>query len=295
MTPHDALALFTQQRERLFALAYRMLGSVQDAEDVVQEAFLRWHRTPIETIDSPGAWLTTVVTRIALNQLQSARATRELSVGPWLPEPLLAGDTATPRDPAELSDSLSIAFLTLLERLSPRERAVFLLRDVFDYEYQEIARMVELSQANCRQIFHRARERLREDRQRFAADPEKHAQLLNGFTRAIVDGDVDGVVALLARDAVLWADGGGRVPGAATRPVRGAPAVARFLVGVRRRLGTGEIVVRVVNGCPALVAFVGGVVRRVVSIDVRDGRIAGVYVVANPEKLAPLARSLRPL
>lgn len=295
--PDDALELFTAQRDHLFAIAYRMLGSVQDAEDLLQEAFLRWHRTPVETIESPAAWLTTVVTRLALNQLQSARATRETYVGPWLPEPLPA-DTAEPRDPAELSDSLSIAFLTLLERLTPRERAVFLLRDVFDYEYEEIARMLELSEANCRQIFHRAKTRLQEDRQRFPADPDTHKALLEGFVRAINQGDVDGVVALLTRDAVLWADGGGRVPLAARRPVRGAEAIARFIVGVVRKLDDyglrGDLSrLTVVNGRLALLTTAHGEPLRVVSIDVREGHIAGVYVVANPDKLRPLARSLR--
>ena len=289
-----ALELFTAERDRLFALAYRMLGSVEDAEDVVQEAFLRWHRTPLETIERPGAWLTTVVTRIALNQLQSARATRESYVGPWLPEPLLGTDAASPGDAAELSDSLSIAFLAVLERLSPRERAVYLLREVFDYDYDEIARIVELSEANCRQVFHRAKRRLEERKQRFSTDPVTHRALLEGFGKAIADGDVDGVVELLARDAVLWADGGGRVPGAARRPVRGADAVARFLVGVRRKFGTASVTARVVNGRLALVAIVDGAPLRVVSIDVARDRIAGIYVIANPDKLRPLARSLNP-
>jgi RNA polymerase sigma-70 factor, ECF subfamily len=288
----SARALFNAESDRLFALAYRMLGSVEDAEDLVQEAFLRWHRTPVETIESPAAWLTTVVTRLALNQLQSARATRESYVGPWLPQPLLAARDASPSDDAELSDSLSIAFLTVLERLSPRERAVFLLRDVFGYEYDEIARMVELSEGNCRQIFHRAKQRLEERKQRFVSDPETHRALLEGFTRAVNEGDVDGVVRLLARDAVLWADGGGRARGAATRPVRGADAVARFIVGVRRKFGMDDLATRIVNGRPALIAFVDGTPTRVVSIDVARERIAGVYVVANPDKLRPLARSL---
>ena len=287
-----ALAAFTRERERLFALAYRMLGSVEDAEDVVQETFLRWHRTPFDAVDSPPAWLTTVVTRIALNQLQSARVTREAYVGPWLPEPILTADAASPSDQAELSDSLSIAFLTVLERLSPRERAVFLLRDVFSYEYDEIARIVELSESNCRQIFHRAKQRLDERRKRFPADHETHRKLLEGFVRAVNDGDVDGVVKLLARDAVLWADGGGRVPAAALRPVRGAESVAKFLVGVRRKFGIGDVTMRTVNGRLSLIASIEGVPQRVVSIDAAAGSIAGVYVVANPDKLRSLARAL---
>lgn len=288
----EPLAVFTHERDRLFAIAYRMLGSVQDAEDVMQETFLRWHRTPIDTVDSPPAWLTTVVTRIALNQLQSARVTREAYVGPWLPEPILTDAAASPSDQVELSDSLSIAFLTVLERLSPQERAVFLLRDVFSYEYDEIARIVELSQSNCRQIFHRAKQRLDARRKRFPTDDETHRRLLDGFLRAVTDGDVDGVVRLLARDAVLWADGGGRVPGAASRPVRGALSVAKFLVGVRRKLGGGDITMHVINGRLSLIASIDRVPQRVVSIDVAAGSIAGVYVVANPEKLRSVSRAL---
>ena len=288
-----AIDPFVAERGRLFALAYRMLGSVEDAEDILQEAFLRWHGTDTAAIETPGAWLTTVVTRLALNHLESARVKRESYIGPGLPEPLLDDGHALASDRAELSDSLSIAFLTILERLTPRERAVFLLRDVFDYEYAEIAKMVDLTEANCRQVFHRAKQRLEERKRRFRTDTATHRELLESFARAIENGDVDGVVTLLTRDAVLWADGGGQVRAAALRPVRGAESVARFLVGVRRKFGTNDVITRVVNGRVALVAFVDGVPRRVVSIDVLGHRIAGIYVVANPEKLRPLGRALR--
>jgi RNA polymerase sigma-70 factor (ECF subfamily) len=287
-----ALSVFQSERERLFALAYRMLGSVEDAEDILQEAFLRWHRTTIDDVDSPSAWLTTVVTRLALNQLQSARSTREAYIGPWLPEPLLISSSASPSDRAELADSLSIAFLTVLERLTPRERAVFLLRDVFGYEYDEIARIVDLTETNCRQVFHRAKARLGDRKARFAANDETHRQLLEHFARAVTEGDVDGVVALLARDAVLWADGGGRVRAAARRAIRGAESVAKFLVGVRRKIGGGEVEMRIVNGQLALIATAGSTPQRVVAIDAIGGRIAGIYVMANPDKLRSLARSL---
>lgn len=291
MDQDRSLQLFAGERERLFAIAYRMLGSVQDAEDLLQEAFLRWHAAPITTIATPAAWLTTVVTRLALKQLQSARVRRESYLGPWLPEPLLDRAEGT-SDQAELSDSLSIAFLTVLERLSPRERAVFLLRDVFDYEYEEIADMIELTEANCRQILHRARRRLGERKQRFTADGPTHRALLERFARAVSNGDVDGVVRMLARDAVLWADGGGRVRAAATRPVRGAQSVARFLVGVRQKFGVDDLRMQVVNGRAALIAMAGGVPIRVVSIDVVGDEIAGLYVIANPEKLRPIRRAM---
>lgn len=294
MSPHDdrALAIFSAERERLFGLAYRMLGSVADAEDLLQETFLRWHASDVDAIESPPAWLTTVVTRLALKQLQSAHATRESYIGPWLPEPLLTAEAASPEAQAELSDSLSIAFLTTLERLSPPERAVFLLREVFDYEYGEIASIVRLSEANCRQIFHRAKQRLEERKTRFASDPRAHRALLESFVGAVNDGNVDGVVQLLARDAVLWADGGGRARGAARRPVRGADAVAAFLVGVRKKFGPSDVATRFVNGRLALIALRDGAPIRVVSIDVEGERIVGVYVVANPDKLRSLARSL---
>jgi RNA polymerase sigma-70 factor (ECF subfamily) len=269
-----------------------MLGSVADAEDLLQEAFLRWHAADVDAIESPPAWLTTVVTRLALKQLQSVHATRESYIGPWLPEPLLTAEGASPEAQAELSDSLSIAFLTTLERLSPPERAVFLLREVFDYEYDEIAAIVKLSEANCRQIFHRAKQRLQERKTRFASNPEQHRALLESFARAVTDGSIDGVVDLLAREAVLWADGGGRARGAARRPVRGAEAVARFLVGVRKKFGRSDVAIRLVNGGWSLIAVVDGAPIRVVSIDVEGERIVGVYVVANPDKLRSLARSL---
>lgn len=287
-----ALDLFAAERERLFALAYRMVGSIEDAEDILQEAFLRWHKVDLCTIETPAAWLTTVVTRLALKQLESARTKREAYIGPWLPEPLLEDGRPSASDSVELSDSLSIAFLTILERLTPRERAVFLLRDVFDYEYVEIAKMMRVTEANCRQIFHRAKRRLEERRGRFPTDAATHRELLERFAGAVQLGDVDALVQLLTRDAVLWADGGGQVRAAALRPVRGAEAVARFLIGARRKFGTDDVITRVINGRVALVALVDGVPRRVVSIDVSKDRIAGIYVVANPEKLRPLARSL---
>lgn len=248
---------------------------------------MRWERVDPDQIDSPGAWLTTVVTRLALNELQSARKTREAYVGPWLPEPILTSQDPSPSDRAEVADSLSIAFLALLERLTPRERAVFLLHDAFAYEYDEIAHMLDLSEANCRQIFHRARDRIASKATRFRPDRGTHARLLETFVRAVTSGDVDAVVALLAEDAVLWADGGGRVRAAALRPLRGALRVARFVVGVAAKEPRDEIVMttRMVNTFPASVASIHGVTQRVICIDVRDGRIAGVYVIANPDKL----------
>lgn len=288
--------LFAAERPRLVSLAYRMLGAIDDAEDVVQEAFFRLHKARTlngEGIESPAAWLTTVVTRIALDHLRSARETRESYVGPWLPEPILGDEHLSPSDGAELSDSLSIAFLMVLERLTPRERAVFILRDVFGYEYAEVGRMLELTESNCRQVFHRARRRLHDRKRRYTGDPATHRALLAHFAEAVGSGDVDAIVTLLARDAVLWADGGGRVRAAARRPIRGADAIARFVVGIARKFGVVKPDIEVINGGPALVTFADGGLRRVVSVDVSRGRITGIYIIANPDKLRPLARALR--
>ena len=226
----DAAAVFAEQRPKLFGVAYRMLGSVADAEDVIQETFLRWQEvvdagTPIE---SPSAYLTTMVSRRCLDELRSARRRREQYVGEWLPEPLLEDDRLDPAATTELADSLSTAFLVVLEALSPGERAAFLLHDVFGYEYPELARILERGEPACRQLVARARRRVAERRPRFDVSPEEHARLLTEFMHATTAGDVDGLVSLLAHDAVLQADGGGVVHGG-PQPDRGADRVARWV------------------------------------------------------------------
>jgi RNA polymerase sigma-70 factor, ECF subfamily len=295
--PTDAEAaavVFEGHRRSLLALAYRMLGSIADAEDVIQEAYMRWRQVDTAAIAAPGGWLSTVVTRLAMNHLKSARRRRNAYVGPWLPEPILTSEP--PRQPAgvERDDCLSIAFLTLLERLTPRERAVFVLRHVLDYEYAEIGAMLSIGEANCRQIFRRAKLRLGEVGARYQADPEAHSELLQTFLRAVTDGDVEGVVRLLSEDAVLWADGGGRVRAAALQPIRGASAVARFAIGAARKFGVGasHVTLQSVNGDAALVAVRDGIPVRVVTIDTIGDRIVGIYIMANPEKLDGFTRAL---
>jgi len=279
--------VFASARPMLFAIAYRMLGSVMDAEDLVQDAYLRWQEAPEADVRSPRAYLTTIVTRLAINQLRAARTKREVYVGPWLPEPLVTKDTP---DTVELAESLSLAFLVLLERLSPIERAVFLLHEVFDFEYREIARIVDRTDANCRQLLTRAKKRVGSPRSRFEVDPAQAERLTQRFTEASKAGDLDGLLALLAEDITLWADGGGKVPGAALKPVRGATPVARFVLGVMKRFVPAETTVRptVINGQPGFISYVSGRPLSALICDIRDGRIQAIYAIANPDKLQAL-------
>jgi RNA polymerase sigma-70 factor (ECF subfamily) len=286
-------AAFASARPFLFSIAYRMLGSVMDAEDLVQDAYLRWQEAPEADVRSPRAYLATIVTRLAINQLQSARAKRETYMGTWLPEPLLTGDTADPSAALELTESLSMAFLVLLERLSPVERAVFLLHDVFDFEYTEIARIVDKTEVNCRQLLARARKRVGAPRARFETDPDQARRLVQRFTDATFAGDMDGLLAVLAEDITLWADGGGKVPGAALQPVHGASSVARFALGIMGRVVPPNSVVRPVeiNGQPGFIAYVSGRPLAALIFDVRGGRIHTIHAIGNPDKLRTLPAS----
>jgi RNA polymerase sigma-70 factor (ECF subfamily) len=279
--------VFASVRPMLFSIAYRMLGSVMDAEDLVQDAYLRWEEAPETDVRSPRAYLTTIVTRLAINQLRSARTKRETYVGPWLPEPLVTEETP---DTVELAESLSMAFLVLLERLAPIERAAFLLHEVFDFEYAEIARVVDKTEANCRQLVARARKRIGSPQARFEADPAQAKRLVERFTEASFAGDMEGLVALLAEDITLWGDGGGKVPGAALKAVRGASSVARFSLGVMERLVPKETIVRPteINGQPGFIAYVSGRPLSALIFDIRDGRIQTIYAVGNPDKLQSL-------
>ncbi|HEX6536421.1 MAG TPA: RNA polymerase sigma-70 factor [Gemmatimonadaceae bacterium] len=279
---HDDLERY---RTRLFGIAYRMLGQVQDAEDLVQETFLRWQqRSPTEDIREPEAWLVTVLTRLAIDRLRHAAAERAVYIGPWLPEPI-ASDRLAPDREVEVASDLSLAFLVLLERLGPEERAAFLLREVFDSGYDEIARTLERSEAAARQVVHRARERVREARARFPVPPDAKERLLRSFLRAIEADDKEAMLAVLAPEATFTSDGGGKVR-AARRPVRGAERIARMLSGIERkfhwpfryRLGH-------VNGEPALIQFRGDALFAVSCIDTDGERIRAVYRVMNPDKL----------
>jgi RNA polymerase sigma-70 factor (ECF subfamily) len=292
MSPIDErAAVFTETRPLLFSIAYRMLGSVADAVDVVQEAYLRWQRTPDLDVREPRAYLTTVVTRLAINELRSARAKRETYVGPWLPEPLVTEHAPDSSASVELAESLSMAFLVMLERLSPIERAVLLLHDVFDFDHAEIARIVDKSEANCRQLLARAKKRVVADEARFDADREQAARLAERFTDAARAGDLDGMLAVLSDDITLWADGGGKVPGAALRPIHGADTVARFIIDRTERSASPGRTTRPaqINGQPGFVIYMSGRPLTALIFHVRDGRIRTLYAVGNPDKLRNVA------
>jgi RNA polymerase sigma-70 factor (ECF subfamily) len=286
-------------RPLLFSIAYRMLGSVGDAEDVVQEAFLRAERAEADgtRIESRKAYLTTVTTRLAIDELKSARARRETYVGPWLPEPLLTSTEPDAAEHAEMADSLSISFLVLLETLSPVERAVFLLREVFDYGYDEIAEVVGKSEANCRQILVRARKRIDEGRPRFEADRRRQEQLARRFLEAFEEGDVDGFVELLADDVVFVGDGGGK-GGGISRPVYGRRSVIRLLSSFLPPFRAADARVRLgeVNGQPGALFFdAEDRLVNVFSFEIADGAIQAVRSVINPDKLGHLGYPLSPL
>ena len=277
---------FERHRSLLFSIAYRMLGSVADAEDVVQEAYLRWREVPETEVRSPRSYLSAVITRLSIDRLRSAQAWREEYVGPWLPEPLLSDRTEEITDATELDESLSMAFLVLLESLNPVERAVFLLREVFDYEYAEISRLLGKSEANCRQISRRARRSVAARRPRFDPSPEAEERLFGRFLEACMGGDMEALLSLLWEDVTLWSDGGGKVV-AARNPIHGADRVARFLLGIAREAPPGFVLRWLpVNGRPGLVGyFADGRPQSVVTLDVAQGSIRAVMLVVNPEKL----------
>jgi RNA polymerase sigma-70 factor, ECF subfamily len=282
---------FETYRPYLFSIAYRMLGSAMDAEDMVQETYLRYRSTPPESIVSHKAFLTTILTRLCVDQLHLARRQRETYLGPWLPEPILTAspaESANPEERVDTYESISLAFLLLLEQLQPIERAVFLLREVFEYDYAEIATFVGKSEMACRQAFSRAKKHLADHRPRFPASPETHRQLLSGFLQAAQAGDMKALMHLLADDVTLWADGGGKVKGAATRPIAGRIAVARFSVGATRRFlpAGSRMELAEVNRQLALIIRGDDRAYLVLTIEVEAQRIQTVRVVANPEKLA---------
>jgi RNA polymerase sigma-70 factor (ECF subfamily) len=277
---------FDRYRPLLFSIAYRMLGSVMDAEDIVQEAFVRWQRASEGEVRSPRAYLSAVVTRLSTDQLRSARVRREEYVGPWLPEPLPEEPAPDVADAAALNESLSMAFLVLLESLTPTERAVFLLREVFDYDYDEISRLVGKSEANCRQIAHRARGYVAARRPRFERSPEQEERLTGSFLEACMDGDMEGLLELLAEDIVLWSDGGGKVR-AALNPIRGSDRVARFFMGILGKAPPGLVVRQTrVNGQPGIIGYyANGQPQSVTTFDIAEERIRAIHILVNPEKL----------
>lgn len=286
-------AAFERHRPALFGLAYRILGAVAEAEDAVQDCYLRWRRVDPATIESERAWLLTATSRLCIDRLRAAKARRETYVGPWLPEPLATGPDAD--ETGALASTLSTAMLLLLERLGPAERAAFLLRDVFECDYAEIAVALGRNEAGCRQLVRRARARVAASKRRFEADPAIHRGLLAAFGAAVESGDVAGLKAVLARDAEAWTDGGGRVL-AARNVIHGADNVARFLIGVwKKRDGAYDLALRDINGAPGLVGRVDGAVRLVLTLDVADGLIRAVHIVNNPDKLGHLQGAEHPV
>jgi len=283
------LATFDQYRGLLFSIAYRMLGSVADAEDILQEAFIRWQQSQREEIRSPRAFLVTIVSRLCVNHLQSARVQREQYVGQWLPEPIVTGSEGDPLGIIRIDESLSMAFLVLLERLTPVERAVFLLREVFEYEYSEIASVLGQTEANCRQILRRARQHVGAMRPRFRTPPQKRDALMESFLAAINTGAMDGLMILLTEDVVLHSDGGGKGV-AVPNLVRGIDKVARGILGSLDRLVPKNLVWTLtgINGQPGLINYLDGVPHSVLTIDIKGDRIQAIYVITNPEKLSRL-------
>ena len=281
-------AAFEAHRGRLWGVAYRMLGSRADADDMVQEAYLRWHGAPTAEVRTPEAWLVTTTTRLCIDRLRQLRAEREAYVGPWLPEPLVeeapAADAAT-----ELASDLSMAFLALLERLAPEERAAFLLHDVFDADYDEISAALDKSEAACRQIVSRARRRVREERPRVRVSAAACERLVDSFMRAIELRDRDALLAIFAEEATLTSDGGGKAK-AAQKIVRGGESVVRFLLGVLRVAhGRLELQKIAVNGETGLALRVDGQLISVMSFVTDGRRILGLYSVLNPDKLGGVA------
>lgn len=279
-------------RGRLLGLAYRMLGSRADAEDVLQDAYVRF--AGAQDVHNPEAFLVTTVTRLCLDRLKSARAKREIYVGPWLPEPIIDAEALSPHAATELADDLSFALLLALERLKPAERAAFLLHDVFDAPFADIAETLGKSEAACRQLAARARKAVRDGKPSQGQPPaEAHARLLGAFSEAVASGDVTRLAALLREDAIALSDGGG-VKAAALNPIRGADKVARFYVGLARKYAANGVELRIepamINGALGLFVYLNGALDQTLSIAIDGDKIAALYGVRNPEKL----RALRP-
>ncbi|MBX5459186.1 MAG: RNA polymerase sigma-70 factor [Thermogemmatispora sp.] len=295
-TNEETARIFQEYRVLLFSIAYRMLGEASAAEDMVQEAFVRWLQADEQAVESPRAYLTTVVVRLCIDQLRSARVRREVYIGPWLPEPLATEQHPELVATAELAESLSFAFLLMLEKLSPRERAVLLLREIFDYEYSEIAAILGTHPASCRQLLHRAHQRLGEERRRFQVPHAQQEQLTAQFLRATAEGDIERLLGLLTDEAVFIADGGGKVK-AALRPIQGAKRVARGMLGALRKWFPPDLqpLLAEVNGQPAIVGLAQGKAVGVVLLELEGERVKRIYGVVNPEKLHWLQeRQIRP-
>jgi RNA polymerase sigma-70 factor, ECF subfamily len=283
---------FERHRRHLIGLGYRMLGSVAAAEDAVQEAYLRWHRADRTAVAEPRRFLGKIVTRICLDEMKSARARRETYVGPWLPEPVVHEAGMSAESASEYADDLSVGLMLALERLSPLERAAFLLHEIFDVGYDEVAVLLERSEAACRQLVARARANVRDSRARFEIPPDGGRAIAEAFAAAVRIGDVGALAGLLAADALLHTDGGGKRK-AALRIIRGRDRITRFSIGVFHKFTTPtptSMRFAPVNGMPGFVTAFDDGSLQTTAFEITDGRIAAIYVVLNPDKLGHLAR-----
>ncbi|MEM9953231.1 MAG: RNA polymerase sigma-70 factor [Chloroflexota bacterium] len=280
---------FEHYRPLLFSIAYRMTGTAMDAEDIVQDTYLRYSRVEPSEIQSLKHYLTTITTRLCINKMTSAKTQREQYIGNWLPEPIATDGQTTPGNPYDevtKLDSISMAFLVLLEQLTPSERAVFILREIFDYEYAELAQILNKSEDSCRKILSRARQHLSANRPRFDSDPQKHQVILQQFLQAVSDGQVEQLVDMLADDAVLVGDGGNRY-GAATRPIYGGKHIAAFFNGIRRfyqQLAL-QAVIKQVNGLPSIIIYDGTAIYAVLTLNIEAGKIKRIHLIGNDDKL----------
>jgi RNA polymerase sigma-70 factor, ECF subfamily len=277
--------IFNEHRPRLFGIAYRMLGSRADVEDVLQETYLRWMESNPSALRSVEGWLVTVLTRLCIDRLRSAKTEREAYTGTWLPEPLVTPAPLSPDRTVELASDISIAFLTVLERLAPEERAAFLLHEVFDFDYSEISKIIGKNQAACRQIVRRAKHRVREDRPRFSVNREAHGQLLEKFIEAASSGQREQIVNLLADEVRVTADGGSKVS-SFRKVLQGSDRVARLYAGLSRKFA-GRFVYRLaeINGEPGLLRYVDGKLESAQSFVINGTQICEIYIMRNPDKL----------
>jgi RNA polymerase sigma-70 factor (ECF subfamily) len=282
---------FNGLRPRLRGIAYRMLGSMAEAEEVVQDAWLRWHEADYVARDDPTGWLVTVTTRLSINRLRAAKVQREHYAGLWLPEPVLTDAADSPEQMLERADDVSVAFLLMLERLAPEARAAFLLREVFDAGYDELASAIGKSEAACRQLVHRAREQLRDERPRFEVSPDTHRRLLGRFAQALTGSDFSALKAMLADDAELIGDGGGKVSSFG-RPMLGAQRIAQLFFAANLRLKDGlRIELALINGEWGLLRFFDGVLESAQTFETDGERIVRIHVQRNPDKLVRVAKA----
>jgi len=280
--------VFEQLRSRLFRLAYGMLGSRADAEDIIQEAFLKWSRVDHDQVKSDWAYLSTIVSRLCLDELRSARKSREEYVGPWLPEPFVETYDHTPQHHAERSEDLSMALMVVMESLTPVQRAVFVLHDIFGFDFGEISELIGKNESNCRKIAQRARSYIESQRTGEMPNEQGQEKFLSSFIKAVEQGEVGQLKNLLAEDAILYSDGGGRVT-AARKPIHGNDKISRFLVSIAQMAsGRRELEIKFINGRLGLLARLDGELNSVWSFNMDGTQIRNVYIVLNPEKLTDI-------